>query len=207
MLASAAALVSSTVVGADPPCQATEVEYVLAANLQLSDTPLGQADGVYPIGPGKMVLRIEGRDVKMLSYTMRELFTVQARTMFWTTTVTTDAWSKATPDACSVAAEGTFDGKRIHWRTPVREYRTDGTLTCSGAFCGQFGAPPPGQSPLHVGPAPQAFSDFFFSADAKTFTMPNTPGQKTEMPKQSSSVAVSGREVRRACVQVTPCGR
>jgi hypothetical protein len=206
VLAVAVALGAAPAGGGDPPCAATEVEYALAANLELTGTPLGQGDGVYPIGPGRMVLRFEGRDVKMLSYTMRERFTVQTKTLFWTTTVTTEAQSKATPDACSIAAEGTFDGKRIRWRTPVREYRTDGTLTCSGAFCGQFGAPPPGQSPLHIGPEPQRFSDFVFSANAKTFTMANTKGPTTEMPKQSSAVAVSGREVRRACVQVTPCG-
>ncbi|HSQ61993.1 MAG TPA: hypothetical protein VLM85_02220 [Polyangiaceae bacterium] len=207
LFAGAALLTAVPGHGENAPCATSEVEYTLAANLELSDTPLGKGDGVYAIGPGKTVLRFEGKNVKMLSYTMHEHFTVRSKTAFWSTIVTMDANSAATPDACSVAAEGTLEGRRIHWSTPVRQYRTDGTITCSGSFCGQFGAPPPGQSPLHVGPAPQVFSDFIFAPDMKTFTMPKTPGQKTEMPKQTSAVAVSGREVRRTCVNVAPCGK
>jgi hypothetical protein len=187
------------------PCHTEDVTYTLAATLQLSDTPLGRGDGNYAIGPGSMVLRIEGRRVQMLSYTMRESFTVRTTTLFWTTTVVTSARSTATPGACPGVAEGVLDGRKIHWLTPVRGYRTDGTITCEGSFCGQFGAPPPGQSPLHIGPEPQRFADFHFSPDMKTFVMPKTPGQKTEMPKQTSHVAVSGREVRRVCVSPAPC--
>ena len=207
VLASTVALLSASAFADAAPCAATEVEYTLAANLQLSDTPMGVADGVYPIGPGKTVLRFEGRNVKMLSYTMRESFTVHTTVAFWTTTVKMDAQSTATPNACSIAAEGTLEGRTIHWRTPVSGYRTDGTLTCSGAFCGQFGAPPRGQSPLHIGPAPAKFGDFVFAPDFETFTMAKTAGQKTEVPKQTSTVSNSGREVRRTCVGPQPCAK
>ncbi len=194
-----------------PPCNAIEVRYTLAANLQLTDTPMGQGDGIYPIGPGTAVLRYEnkggapGGAVTMVSYHMRELFTIHAKALFWSTDVTTDTHTRATPDACSVAARGALSGRTLRWSTPVSGYRTDGTLTCKGSLCGKFGAPPPGQTPLHIGPGLVQFGPFNFSPDMKTFSMQNTQVSKTEMPKQTGSIALSGREVGRSCVQVQPC--
>ena len=195
------------------PCE-WEVEYGLSANLKLTETPMGEGDGVYNIGPGKAVLRYEnkggqpGGNVKMLQYQMREFFTIKSKTLFWTTTVITDTNTAATPNACSIAAEGALDASRqVVWRTPVRGYRTDGTLTCQGSLCGKFGAPPPGQSPLHIGPNPVGFKPFVFSADMKTFTMATTHVSKTDMPKQSGEIALAGREMRRACVPVVACTR
>ena len=196
-----------------PPCE-WEVEYTLAANLKLSETPMGQGDGIYPIGPGKVVLRYEnkggapGGNVKMRQYMMREYFTVKSKTLFWSTSVITDTNTAATPNACSVAAEGTLDGARtIRWSTMISGYHTDGTLTCEGSMCGKFGAPPPGQSPLHIGPGPVVFSPFVFSTDMQTFTMATTHVAKTDMPKQSGEIALSGREVSRVCVPVASCAR
>ncbi len=40
-------------------CEAWEVEYSLAADVQLSDTLMGAGDGVHHIGPGKVVLRFD----------------------------------------------------------------------------------------------------------------------------------------------------
>lgn len=197
-----------------PSCD-WQIEYAVAANLKLTDTPMGEGDGIYTIGPGKVVLRWQnqngqpGGDVKMLEYKMREYFTIKSRTLFWTTTVVTDTNTAATPNVCSIAAEGTYDGsaRALKWRTPVRGYRTDGTLTCEGSLCGKFGAPPPGQSPLHIGPHDVGFSPFVFGPDLKTFTMVSTHVTKTDMPKQSGEVALSGREQRRACVPVAACTR
>ena len=192
-------------------CNAWEIEYLLAANLKLSDTPMGEGDGTYPIGPGAVILRFENRsgkpggDVKMLSYRMKEHFTVKSKTLFWTTTVVTDTNTAATPNSCAFAAEGTLDASRLSWRTPVNGYHTDGTLTCDGSLCGKFGAPPRGQSPLHIGPGPVQFSPFIFSADMKTFTMVSTRVSKTDMPKQTGDLALAGREVRRACVTAPVC--
>jgi hypothetical protein len=200
-----AASASSDEQAGEQPCAAQEVEYTLTASLELRDTPMGQGDGVYHIGPGRAVLRFQGRDVKLLAYTMQEHFRVHSKTLFWATNVQTDAVSSATPDQCSVAAEGTLDGETIHWRTPVAGYRTDGTLTCDGSFCGKMGAPPPGRSTLKIGPAPIPFGPFVFANGGKTFTMARTPATKTEQPKQTSAVAVSGREIRRTCVQPPPC--
>ncbi len=185
-------------------CAANDVEYTLAGKLELSDTPFGAGNGVYTIGPGKMVLRYEGSNVKMLSYTMHSAFTVRTKVLFVSTTITSVTDSKATPNSCGIAAEGTLEGRTIHWRTPVSGYRTDGTVTCSG-FCGQFGAPPSGRSPIHIGPAPQRFSDFRLGEDGKTFTMPKTAGAKTESPKQTSAVTTAGREIRRTCAADSKC--
>ena len=181
-------------VACPPSPSATDVEYVLSGELTLSDTPMGRGNGTYEIGPGSMVLRFEGSNVTMISYRMRESFSVRAKTVGFTTTVSTDATSTATGEGCAIV-RGTFDGRTIHWLTPLAGYRTDGTVTCSGSFCGSFGTPPRGSTPLHIGPAPQRFSDFVFSADRATFTMARTPAAKTDMPKQSSAVAMTGREV------------
>lgn len=212
-IATAAVALAPSADAQAPACAAWEVEYALSANLRLSDTPLGQGDGVYPIGPGRVVLRFEdaaghpGGRVQMQSYEMREHFTVQSKALVWTTTVVTDTRTGDTPDACGVAAEGRLAGNLLGWSTPVRGYRTDGTLTCDGSMCGKFGAPPSGQSPLHIGPAPVPFEPFEFAADTKTFKMAPTFVAKTEMPKQTAHLALSGREVRRTCVAAAPACR
>jgi len=198
----------------DPaPCD-WQLEYSLAANLKLTDTPMGEGNGVYPVGPGRVVLRLQDRggqpggSAQLLEYRMREHFTVHSKTLFWTTTVLTDTRSSATPDACSIAAEGALDADRVlRWQTPVRGYRTDGMLTCSGSLCGKFGAPPPGESALHIGPEPVPFKPFVFSPDLRTFTMQTTHISTTSMPKQSSEIALAGREVRRACVPIPKCSK
>lgn len=141
----------------------------------------------------------------MLTYSMREYFVINAKTLFWTTSVTTDTRTAATPNGCSIAAEGQLAARILSWRTPVRGYHTDGMLTCTGSLCGKFGAPPPGQSELHIPPAPVLFSSFELSADAKTFTMAPTQVGKTEQPKQTSFLGLAGREARRTCVPIPVC--
>lgn len=197
---------------ADPaPCEAFEIEYTLAANLRLEDTPMGEGDGVYKIGPGSVTLRFENREgqpggsVKMLSYAMREYFEVVSKKLFFKTTVLTDTRTAATPDKCAIASEGVLTDRTLRWVKVVRGYRTDGTLTCTGSMCGKLGAPPPGTSELHIGPGPVVFSPFVFSADMQTFTMASTYVAKTTMPKQTAYVSLAGRETKRSCVQPKPC--
>jgi hypothetical protein len=193
------------------PCTAWEIEYALSANLELSETPLGQGDGVYPIGPGRIVLRLEDRDgqpggaAAMTAYEMHEHFTVTSKTLLWTTTVVTDTQTRATPDACGIVARGVLSRTTLAWSTPVAGYRTDGTLTCEGTLCGKFGAPPPGRSELHIGPGPVPFQTFELAKDLKTFTMASTYVAKTDVPKQTAHVALAGREVRRSCVAPPSC--
>lgn len=192
-----------------PNC-AWEVDYDLAGNLKISDTPMGQADGIHRIGPGKAVLRFDNERVSMVRYTMHDRITVEAGALFWWAKVTAETYTTAAgaPDECSVIAEGVMDASRtLRWRTPIRGYRADGTLTCTGSVCGKFGAPAPGRSELHIAPQQQWFKPFVFAPDMQTFTMASTHVTKTKMPKQSTEIALAGREVRRTCVPVAPCGQ
>lgn len=192
-------------------CDAFDVEYALAAKLQLSDTPMGAGDGIYPIGPGTVVLRFSNVDgqprgaARMRSYAMREHFNIDSHAVFWTTHVLTDSRTTATPDRCGDIAKGELVNTTLRWLTPVTGYRTDGTITCDGSLCGKFGAPPSGKSELHIEPHSVTFNPFEFTPDMKTFKMGATLVSHTETPKQTAHLALGGREVRRSCVQVAPC--
>lgn len=208
-LLGAAELLWPTGARAEPPkasCRAWTIDYALAANLELTDTPLGEGDGIYKIGPGRVVLRFEnlggkpGGAVQMLSYTMREHFTVTAKTLFWTTTVITDSRTQASPDGSGAITRGRLVDHALRWAGPLHGYRTDGTLTCDGSLCGKFGAPPQGKSELHIPPHNVLFKPFKFSNDLSTFKMPYTIVSKTDSPKQTAHLALAGRAMRRSCV-------
>ncbi|MGZ3418801.1 MAG: hypothetical protein ACXVEE_13095 [Polyangiales bacterium] len=191
---------------ADSNCDAFEVEYALEANLLLTDTPLGEGNGLHRIGPGKAVVRYErGGRVTVRSCEMRMRFTMHAKTLVWKTTIVTDAMAKWSPDACGVVADGRREGNQVVWTGDARGFRTDGTLDCSGAFCGKFGAPPVGKSELHMTPTPKQLRAFEITPDLGTIKMPYTRIAKTESPQQTSIVAMFGREVRRTCVKPTQC--
>jgi hypothetical protein len=187
-----------------PPCEEWDVEYALAGSMELSDTPMGQGDGVYSIGPGRMSLRFEDRGgqpggrVKMIAYDMHQAFAVVAKTLFWKTTVQNNARTLGVVEACG-QPEGMLEATAVTWKTPINGFRTDGTLTCDGSFCGKFGAPPPGESPLHLGPNAIVFQPLRFSSDMKTFTMAKTFVARTEAPKQTAYIAIAGRETGRSC--------
>ncbi len=191
-------------------CGAWQVDYAISGNLELTDTPLGQGDGIYPVGPGSMTVRFEdvggkpGGRASIVTYEMHEGFKVTARTLFWATTVTTSTTTRAGPDPCG-ASQGLLTGTSLAWDRPIPDVRSDGTLFCEGSFCGKFGAPPPGQSEIHMAPHPVLFKPFQLSADMKTFTMPSTLVSKTEVPKQTAHLALSGRELQRACAPAPPC--
>jgi hypothetical protein len=193
------------------PCDAFDVEYSLAAKLQLTDTPSGAGDGIYNIGPGTVVLRFANTngqpsgDARMRSYFMKERFNIESHTVFWTTHVFTDSKTTATPDRCGDIARGELQKTTLRWLTPVSGYRTDGTIVCDGSLCGKFGAPPSGKSELHIEPHPVTFNPFEFAPDMKTFKMGTTLVSKTESPKQTAQIALGGRETRRTCVRVAPC--
>lgn len=189
----------------EPACDVVQVEYALSANLELSDTPMGQGDGVYKIGPGVAVVRYEQRTAKLVGYEMTERFRIDSRTLFWKTHVINDSKTTVGHDACGVSATGNLSGRTLTWTTDVRGARTDGTTTCEGSLCGSFGAPPPGRSELHVPPHDPKFKPWVFAADMKTFTMEKSWMARSEMPKMTSHVAMAGREVRRTCVQVPKC--
>src|SRR5262245_8564139 len=177
---------------AAPPCSLVEVEYALSPSLELSDTPKGQGNGVYPIGPGKTVVRFDEHDgvpsgpAKMMAYETTERFAIQSTTLFWKTRVTTDAKTVVAKDACGVVASGNLKGSTLEWTTDIHGARTDGTLTCEGSLCGKFGAPPPGTSQLHIPPHDVRFHPWVFGPGNKTFTMGKTWLAHSESPKQTS---------------------
>jgi len=198
---------------AEPPasgCAGWRIDYSLAGNLQLSATPFGEGDGVYTIGPGTLSLRLDdvdghpGGQAKLLAYDMRQAFSVHSRTLFWTTTVTTEATTLATPDVCS-PPEGALTATTLVWTSPITTFRTEGTLACDGSFCGMFGAPQPGRTVLRIPPQPITLKPFQFARDMQTFTMTSTLVSKTESPKQTANLVLAGRELRRTCLRIKPC--
>jgi len=188
------------VADAAPACATWDVEYALSGTLRLTETPFGKGDGTHKIGPGSTVLRFapNGR-VTMLSYSMREVFTVEASAFFMSMKLFTSTLTRATPNTCGTVAEGAFHNNRLNWTTNVRGVRTDGSVTCEGTLCGRYGAPPLGKSPIEIPPTDSPFRAFEFSPDGKTFTMQFARAAKTEMPKQTSYFALTGREVKRTC--------
>jgi len=210
-IAALAPAFGSSAARADEPCDAWVVEYALNANVKITDTTMGAGNGVFAIGPGSLVVRYDvvagepGGRAEMLEYRMRDHFTVHASFVVGKTDVEANTVTRATPNACGIAAEGTFADRRLTWRSNVSGMRSDGTVTCNGAFCGKFGAPPKGTSPMHVPPHSVTFKPFVFSEDKRTFTMDYSIVSKHESPSQTSLVALAGREVKRTCVARKPC--
>jgi hypothetical protein len=191
--------------GADQPCDAWQVEYALSANLTLRDTPHGTGDGTYGVGPGRAVLLFYGpdhRQVQLLGYAMRERFQIEPSSIVGSADIDVDL-TTTTAQGCGVA-QGVLEGNTVRWTSRVRGYRSDGTTTCDGGLCGKFGAPPEGQAPWGLRPQDVTFGGFTFGPDGKTFTMANTFVETSRNPQQTAFVSLSGREVRRVCVQ-NPC--
>jgi hypothetical protein len=194
-----------------PACNTWEVEYSLAAQVELSETAMGAGDGVHVIGPGTLVLHFDnvnggpGGGVKLMTYDMTDQFTVNARVAGIGTTVVNDTHTKTTPNICGVAAQGTLEGRILRWGTLWNGIHTDGKLTCSGSMCGHMGAPPAGQSEVHTAAHPAVFKSFEYAPDFKTFHMDYSVTAKSTNPSQTSKITFNGRETRRSCIYVKPC--
>lgn len=193
-----------------PPCNAWDIEYTTNATLRITDTLMGGGDGTWPIGPGKVVVRFDnqngapGGNAKLLEYRMHDAFTVTANILVSSAVVTSDSTTVTTPNACGFSAQGLLTDHTLKWG-PWQGMRSDGTLTCTGGLCGKFGAPPRGQSPVHVPPHTASFKPFVYTADFKTFTMADSVASHQDSPSQTSHVALAGREVKRTCVVVKAC--
>jgi hypothetical protein len=187
-------------------CSGWEVEYTTNGNMKLADTVMGAADGVYPIGPGKVVVRFDDRGgqpgghARLATYGIHEHVSITSKALFMNATVTTDTNSQAGPDGQGVVADGALNDHTLTWSGAMRAYRTDGTTTCDGSLCGKFGAPPQGVSPVHMGPRTVQPAPFQFGADMKTFSMQYVQTSQSDSPKQTTYEAISGREVRRTCI-------
>jgi hypothetical protein len=208
----ATALVPNTPAMADdPPCNAWEVEYTLAAQVRLSDTAMGAGDGLHTIGPGKIILHFDnvngqpGGGVKLMTYEMTDQFTVNAHVLGLGTTVTNDTKTRTTPNVCGVSAQGAVSDRVVRWSTLWNGMHTDGNLQCSGSMCGRMGAPPSGPSEVHTAAHPVVFKPFEYTPDMKTFHMDYSVTSKSTSPSQTSSITFNGRETRRSCIYVKPC--
>jgi hypothetical protein len=194
-----------------PPCNTWEVEYTLAAQVELSDTLMGAGDGVHTIGPGTLVLHFDnvngapGANAKLMTYDMTDQFTVNAKFAGVGTNVVNDTHTKTTPNICGVAAQGTLTGRVLTWSTLWNGVHTDGHVTCSGSMCGRFGGPPSGQSDVHTPAHPVVFKPFEYTPDLKTFHMDYSVTAKSTSPSQTSKITFNGRETKRSCIYVKPC--
>jgi hypothetical protein len=202
----AAPVLEARVARADQPsCDPSEVEYALAANLRLADTFMGAGDGIFPTGPGKIVLRWSHpeRDhpaVEMLSYELHMPFTLSTQALVWSAKVVSDTTARATPDGRGIVAAGSLWDRTIRWDSPLNGYHVDGTVRCEGSLCGKFGAPAAGVNEVHIPPASLAFKAFELAPDRKTFTMEYVVISRADSPKQTTLIALAGREVRRSCI-------
>jgi len=191
----------------DAGCLASDVEYHVVASVLVRDTLFGAGDGVYPLGSGTLKLRLQehagGEGVKLVNYVLDGQLTVEAKVAFFSTKVVTESRASTGVATCEGHADGTLHGDTLTWTTPVADYRSEGSITCSGNMCGRFGAPPRGRSPIPDAPAAMRFSAFTFSPDRATFTMPYTLVSRSTSPRQSTYLALSGRRVTRACVTAT----
>ena len=189
-----------------PACSAWDVEYALNGSLKLTDTMMGAADGVYPIGPGRAVIHFEDRGgqpgghAKLTTYGIHEHLSITSKAVFLCATVVTDTNSRAAPDGNGVIAEGNLADHTLTWSGPVRSYKTDGTMTCDGSLCGKFGAPAQGSTEVHIGPRSFQPPPFQFGPDMKTFSMAFVQTAHADSPKQTTFEAVAGRETKRTCV-------
>lgn len=187
-------------------CRTVSADYSLASRLRLADTPFGAGDGIYDIGPGLVRLRFSQTadpavsKVELLAYEMRDHFTVESRILFIRAKVTTRTDTRVTPDSNGVAATGSLRGRELVWASPVRGYRTDGTIDCEGSGCGFSGVPSSGRSALHIGPGPVRFERFVFDSDLDTLRMAEAKVSHTEMPRQTAYVTFSGRRTTRQCL-------
>jgi hypothetical protein len=192
------------------PCTAWQVEYATTSSVMLSDTTMGAGDGVYPNGPGKVVLQFEdkggqpgGRAI-LLEYQVHDTFVLDTHVLAWETRVVTDMLTRIAPGAKGFAAEGALEGRSIRWIGPWNGMHSDGNVTCTGSFCGKFGAPPEGRSEMHVPMHQVTFKPFEFAPDMKTFTMAYSVVYSQSHPSQTTRIAIAGREVKRTCIAPPP---
>jgi hypothetical protein len=203
-LALAGAPHSASAEASSSDCNAVDVQYDVSANLMITGTVMGAGDGLHSVGPGKVVLRFDGgqgqRHARLLTYDLRQTFTVTAKALLWTTRVSTNVQMRASHAPSSFVAEGMLGGSTLRWAGQASGLRSDGTLLCEGSMCGKFGAPPSGISEVHTGPSSMVLKPFEFAPDMQTFTMPFTLFSESDAPKERTLVSMAGREVRRVCV-------
>lgn len=183
------------------PCVRWDVTYAIDGNLRITGTPLGAGDGIHPVGPGTLTLRLYTRSsrAQLIAFDLRVHFAVNPSAIAWNATVVTDAAVRVTPDASGVVASGWLLDGVLRWTGPVRGYRTEGVLICDGTLCGKFGAPPPGRSNLQSPPVPVRFQALRFDGGSETFQMPYALVSESDSPPQRTYLAIAGRRTLKRC--------
>lgn len=194
--------------GADPSvaeCARWEIQYVTRGTLWVTETPRGAGNGTFAVGPGTLVLRVDTRasQATLRRFDLREHFASHPSAVIWSATVTTDAAVRMTAlDSSEGLAVGTLstDGV-LRWSSPLRNYRSEGALTCDGSLCGKFGAPPRGRNALHEVTRAVALQPLRFDRDGGTFQMDFALVSASEAPRQRTYLALAGRRTTQTCIQ------
>jgi hypothetical protein len=140
----------------------------------------------------------------LVRFDLPEHFAIRPNAVLWRATLVTDTAAHATPDANGVAASGRWFGPGVlQWDAPLRNYRSDGALTCEGSLCGKFGAPPPGRSELHEA-RPVQLQPFHFDREGQTFQMGFALVSSSDAPRQRTYLALAGRRTASTCLPADP---
>jgi hypothetical protein len=190
---------------ATPGCARWETQYAIAGTLQITETTMGAGNGTFQVGPGTVVLRMDtqAEDALLLRFDLHEHFAIHPNAVMWSATLVTDAAVHAAPEGTGAAASGQWSGGVLRWDSPLRNYRSDGALTCEGSLCGKFGTPPQGRSELHQTSAIH-LQPFRFDREGQTFQMDRTLVSSSEAPHQRTYLALAGRRMARTCIQALP---
>jgi hypothetical protein len=193
-------------------CAAWDATYKISATLRITDTPMGAGDGTHRVGPGTLVLRFEDGDanqppqVQLRGFELHEHFSVEPKSAFWSATIVTDSLTQATADGDGIVARGALatsaQAPTLQWTDLVRGYRSDGSLTCTGSLCGNFGAPAAGRTATHMAPHPVKFEPLRFGASGLTFDMVGyAVVAQDASPRQKTLLLLSGRAASWVCVR------
>ncbi|MGD0677333.1 MAG: hypothetical protein ABSC94_18090 [Polyangiaceae bacterium] len=190
-------------------CAAWDATFTIVGTLRITDTPMGAGDGVHSVGPGKLVLRIEEgggdasrRHVELRAFELAERFSVEPKALLFRATIVTQVMARASADASGVMARGTLEGSTVRWQGPIHGYRTDGVLRCSGSLCGQFGAPPAGESAIHSLPHDVQLQPLRFGGSGANVLMGTYAlVQSDPSPSQKAFIAFAGHATSWICVR------
>jgi hypothetical protein len=185
-------------------CAQWELAYATTGTLRVKETPMAAGDGVFPVGPGTLVLRVDAHAarVTMKEFQLRERFVIHPSAMMWNANIVTDVAARALSDGDRAVAVGSKTAAGVVlWTEPIGTYRSDGTLTCDGSLCGKFGAPRTGRSELHQVSRTVRLEPLRFDRDGRTFQMDFALVSSSESPHQRTYLALAGRLTARTCIE------
>ena len=184
--------------------------------LTLRDTMLQMGDANRNIGTGEVTIRFENVDGKpggkayLLKYKMPMDFTVSPAT----TNIVGSTGHEYKDGPCGSSAVGNVKNGKLVWsefdgeaqgegKPNIHAYFTDGSITCKGALCGQFGAPPQGTTPQSRGPFDLHFEPWELTDGVSSFFMPVSI---TEKDKNSTTrVQLYGIQSAKECKTIEAC--